>query len=93
MEQLEYEKTQYSEQIEIVSKESEQIEAQINSSTVKANEVVVVSALIEEKVRLAEEKAKLKKNCREEKARLDQELERIKVRRQKIEEDEQSAQL
>lgn len=93
MEQLEYEKTQYSEQIEIVSKESEQIEAQINSSTVKANEVVVVSALIEEKVRLAEEKAKLKKNCREEKTRLDQELERIKVRRQKIEEDEQSAQL
>lgn len=69
------------------------MESQINSSTVKANEVVVVSALIEEKVRLADEKAKLKKNCREEKTRLDQELEKIKVRRQKIEEDEQSAAL
>jgi hypothetical protein len=60
---------------------------------VKANEVVVVSALIEEKARLAESKATLKKNCREEKARLDAELERIKIRRQKIEDDEQSAQL
>ena len=44
-------------------------------------------------MRLAESKATLKKNCREEKSRLDAELERIKVRRQKIEEDEQSAQL
>ncbi len=59
----------------------------------KEYEVVVVSALIEEKARLAEAKVALKKNCREEKARLDQELERIKARRVKIEEDEQSSAL
>lgn len=49
---------------------------------------MVVSALIEEKARLAEAKIALKKTCREEKARLDQELEKIKARRLKIEEDE-----
>jgi len=38
---------------------------------VKANEVVVVSALIEEKARLAEAKTTLKRQCREEKTRLD----------------------
>jgi len=42
---------------------------------------VVVSALIEEKARLNEQKAAVKKNCREEKGRLDAELERIKARR------------
>ena len=49
--------------------------------------------MVEEKARLAEEKAQLKKNCREEKAKLDLELEKIKARRQKIEEDENNAQL
>lgn len=49
---------------------------------------MVVSALIEEKVRLAEAKTTLKRQCREEKARLDAELEKMRIRRQKIEEDE-----
>lgn len=40
-----------------------------------------MQALVEEKARLAEAKAQLKKNCREEKAKLDLELEKIKVRR------------
>jgi len=44
-----------------------QVYIQINNNSVKANEVTVVSVLIEEKSRLAEEKAVLKKNCREEK--------------------------
>lgn len=90
VEQLEYERTQYKEQIEIVSGESEQVETQITNSSVKANEVVVVSALIEEKVRLAEAKTTLKRQCREEKSRLDSDLEKMKIRKQKIEEDEQN---
>ena len=44
-----------------------QVYIQINNNSVKANEVTVVSALIEEKSRLPEEKAFFKKNCREEK--------------------------
>jgi len=39
----------------------------VANSSVKEYEVVVVSALIEEKARLAEAKIALKKNCREEK--------------------------
>jgi len=49
--------------------------------------------LIEEKARLNEQRVALKKNCKEEKARLEQELEKAKARRAKIEEDEQNAQL
>jgi len=60
---------------------------------VKANEVVVVSALIEEKARLAEAKTTLKRQCREEKTRLDQELEKAKIRKQKIEEDDSNTAL
>ena len=44
-----------------MTSESEQVEALINKSSVKANEVVVVSALIEEKQRLAEAKTTLKR--------------------------------
>lgn len=54
---------------------------------------MVVSALIEEKARLAEAKTQLKKNCKEEKARLDTELETMKARREEIEKEEHSLQL
>ena len=63
----------------------------ITTSSVKEHEVVVVGALIEEKASLAEAKLQLKKNCKQEKARLDEELARIKTRREKIEADEQAA--
>lgn len=49
---------------------------------------MAVSALIEEKARLAEDKQQLKKKCKEEKKRLDQELERTKKRREDLEQDE-----
>ena len=71
VDQLTYEKSQYVEQLTITNQEAEQAEAKIANSSVKEYEVVVVSALIEEKVRLAEAKVQLKKNCREEKTRLD----------------------
>ena len=86
-----YERQQYNEQINITSQEQEQVDNQLHNSSVKANEVVVVSALIEEKARLNEQRVALKKNCKEEKARLEQELEKAKARRAKIEEDEQNA--
>lgn len=57
--------------MQIITVEAEQAETQISNSSVKEYEVVVVSALIEEKARLAEAKIALKKNCREEKGRLD----------------------
>jgi hypothetical protein len=57
--------------LQIITVEADQAEAQISNSSVKEYEVVVVSALIEEKARLAEAKIALKKNCREEKGRLD----------------------
>jgi hypothetical protein len=44
--------------------------------------------LIDEKVRLNDEKLQMKKNCREEKARLDQELEKMRKRREDMEKEE-----
>lgn len=52
---------------------------------------MVVQALIEEKVRLGEAKAQLKKSCKEEKTRLEEQLVKMKERRDKIEQDEQAA--
>jgi hypothetical protein len=49
---------------------------------------MVVTALIDEKARLNEDKIQLKKNCREEKAKLDVELERMRKRREEMEKDE-----
>ena len=90
VEQYEHEKTQYEEQLEIVVSETLQLEKKISKSSVKEHEIVVVSALIEEKVALAEAKTQLKKNCKMEKQRLDEELARIKARREKLEQDEQN---
>ena len=72
VEQLDYAKSQYVDKISEVNTEVEAAESQINESRVKEHEIVVVSALIEEKGRLAEEKSQLKKTCREEKAKLDE---------------------
>ena len=47
-----------------------------------------VTALIEEKARLAEDKQQLKKKCKEEKKRLDVELERMKKRKVDLEQEE-----
>ena len=74
VEQLDYAKSQYVDKIAEVNTEVEAAESQINESRVKEHEIVVVSALIEEKGRLAEEKSQLKKTCREEKAKLDEQL-------------------
>lgn len=71
MEQLEYEREQYTQQVTTVQRDSEQVEQQIEGSTVKEHEIMVVTALIDEKARLNEEKVQLKKNCREEQAKLD----------------------
>ena len=57
MEQLEYERGQYKEKIVEVSEEVDQLDQQVALSTLKEHEIVVVSALIEEKARLAEAKA------------------------------------
>lgn len=51
---------------------------------------MAVSALIEEKARLGDEKSGLKKKCKEEKKRLDQELERMKKRKEDLEQEEHS---
>ena len=48
----------------------------------------MVTALIDEKQRLNDVKVQLKKNCREEKAKLEQELEKMKKRREEIEKEE-----
>lgn len=90
VEQYEHEKTQYEEQLAIVASETLQLEKKISKSSVKEHEIVVVSALIEEKVALAEAKTQLKKNCKMEKQRLDEELARIKARREKLEQEEQN---
>jgi len=55
----------------IVQKEASTLEGQIDQSTVKEHEIMMVSALIEEKARLAEDKVQLKRKCKEEKKRLD----------------------
>ena len=57
VENLDYEKGQYKEKITEFNEEVEQIEAQTAQSSVQEHEIVVVSALIEEKARLAESKA------------------------------------
>lgn len=49
---------------------------------------MAVSAMIEEKARLADEKKQLKKKCKEEKERLDADLERIKKRKVDMEQEE-----
>lgn len=49
---------------------------------------MVVTALIDEKARLNEEKVQLRKNCRDEKAKLESELERMKKRREEMEKEE-----
>lgn len=90
VEQYEHEKIQYEEQLAIVASETLQLEKKISKSSVKEHEIVVVSALIEEKVALAEAKTQLKKNCKMEKQRLDDELARIKARREKLEQEEQN---
>ncbi len=86
--QLQYEKTQYKEQIEQVTKESVDLETQIEKSSVKEHEIMAVTALIDEKARLAEDKQQLKKKCKEEKKRLDIELERMQQRKIDLEQDE-----
>ena len=88
--QLEYEKTQYKEEIAVVTKEATSTEQVIEQSTVKQHEIIAVTALIDEKARLAEDKQQLKKKCKEEKKRLDVELERMKKRKVDLEQEEHS---
>ena len=49
---------------------------------------MVVTALIDEKARLNDEKLQLRRNCRDEKIKLEQELERMKKRREEMEKEE-----
>ena len=49
---------------------------------------MVVTALIEEKARLNEEKVQLRRNCRDEKAKLEYELEKMRKRREEMEKEE-----
>ena len=49
---------------------------------------MVVTALIDEKARLNDEKVQLRRNCKEEKVKLEQELERMKRRREEMEKEE-----
>lgn len=49
---------------------------------------MVVTALIDEKARLNEDKIALRKSCKEEKQRLDGELEKMRKRREEMEKDE-----
>ena len=65
--------------------EADELDNQVTSSSVKEHEIVVVSALIEEKARLAEAKVQLKKSCKEEKARLEEQLQKIQERKDKME--------
>lgn len=88
MEQIEDEREQYQAQVKTVSREAESVESQIENSTVKEHEIMVVTALIDEKARLNEEKVQLRRNCREEKVKLEQELERMKKRREDMEREE-----
>ena len=71
-----------------MQREQEQVERQIESSSVKEHEIMVVTALIDEKARLNDEKVQLRRNCREEKAKLEQELEKMKKRREEMEREE-----
>jgi hypothetical protein len=49
---------------------------------------MIVTGLIDEKARLNDEKVLLRKNCREEKSKLEQELERMRKRREEMEREE-----
>ena len=89
--QLEYEREQYQEEIDKVAGESKILEMEIDKSNVKEHEIMIVQAMIEEKVTLAEEKSQLKKKCKEEKKRLDEELQKMKVRKEQLEADEHAA--
>ena len=89
--QLEYEREQYQEQIDKVSREAAKLEAQIEASTVREHEIMIVQALIEEKASLAEEKSQLKKKCKEEKRRLDEELAKMAKKKQEMEAEEHAA--
>jgi hypothetical protein len=64
------------------------VESQIERSSVKEHEIMVVTALIDEKARLNDEKVQLRKNCKEEKVKLEAELERMKRRREEMEKEE-----
>jgi len=52
------------------------LEGKIANCSVKEHEIAVVSAMIDQKVKLAEEKTQLKRNCKDEKKKLESELER-----------------
>jgi len=58
---------------------------------VKEHEIMAVSALIEEKARLAEEKSQMKKKAKEEKKRLDEEIEKMKQRKEQLAAEEHAA--
>jgi chromosome segregation ATPase len=88
LEQVEYEREQYSQQVQVVTRESEAVDGQIERASVKEHEIIVVTALIDEKARLTDEKAQLRKNCKEEKIKLESELERMKRRREEMQKEE-----
>lgn len=66
----------------------EQLDSTMESSHVKEHEIMMVTALIDEKASLGESKLQLKRKCREEKARLDSELEKMSKRREEMERSE-----
>lgn len=71
--------------------EAARLESQIEASTVREHEIMIVQALIDEKASLAEEKSQLKKKCKEEKRRLDEELERMAKKKEEMEAEEHAA--
>jgi len=83
-------KQQYADQIAKVENEGKRYEQTIEESDVKGHEITAVTALIEEKARLAEEKGQMKKKCKEEKKRLDAELEKMKQKKSDLEQTEQT---
>jgi len=85
---LEYEREQYQQQVTTYQQETEGVDNQIERSSVKEHEIMVVTALIDEKARLNDEKLQLRRNCRDEKIKLEQELERMKKRREEMEKEE-----
>lgn len=91
--QLKYEKEQYQQQIDKVTVEQQELDQKIESSTVKEHEIMAVTALIEEKARLGDERTQLKKKCKEEKKRLDEELEKMKQRKEELQQEEHAAAL
>lgn len=85
---MEYEREQYQQQVTTYQQETEGVDNQIERSSVKEHEIMVVTALIDEKARLNDEKLQLRRNCRDEKIKLEQELERMKKRREEMEKEE-----